>query len=168
MKAKFLAMTCLATLSLSVLTAHDAAVNHKDDVKVSESTQDVGYKDIHTKDVMDLLKSNPSLIIVDARTAEYDDGHRIGKAKFIPYDTREEVIAVALPEKNAAIVVYCTSAECPLSKYLAQRLVEMGYTNVSRYVEGLQEWETGNNPINKVKPGQVSGMRSSLTDPAKK
>jgi len=43
---------------------------------------------------------------------------------------------------DAEIVVYCANRECTASPNLAQRLEEMGYTNVSDFEEGLAGWRS--------------------------
>lgn len=106
------------------------------------------YKEIHTEELRSLLKSNPSVVLIDVRSL--DDGTRIPGAKFMPYDTKEEVILANLPDKNATIVVYCVSVECPVSKFMAKRLAKMGYKNVYKFPEGIEGWEASGNPIDKV------------------
>jgi hypothetical protein len=45
-----------------------------------------------------------------------------------------------LPDQDAEIVVYCGSASCDASLRLARGLRALGYRNVSRYVEGKEDW----------------------------
>lgn len=116
------------------------------------------YKTIHTKELFELLKTNPSIVLVDTDTSEFDEGKRIPGALFIPYDTRDDIIAKAIPNKDSTIVIYCTSAICPNAKLFAGRLVEMGYKNIIKYADALEDWESSGYPIEKVKPGKISGL----------
>jgi rhodanese-related sulfurtransferase len=45
-----------------------------------------------------------------------------------------------LPDRNAEIVVYCASATCQNSHIAARLLEQRGYTDVSVYAGGKQDW----------------------------
>lgn len=45
------------------------------------------------------------------------------------------------PYKDAEIVVYCANADCTASPELAEKIEEMGYSNVSDFEKGLAGWE---------------------------
>lgn len=115
-----------------------------------------GYKEIHTKELKDLLRTNSAVVVIDARSKEYDDGQRIGNAKALPYDSKDEEIKKVIPNKDATIVVYCVSQACPVSKYLAERLVKLGYKNVLKYPEGLEGWGTTDKSKTDVKTSNKS------------
>ncbi|WP_040517065.1 rhodanese-like domain-containing protein [Gracilimonas tropica] len=51
-----------------------------------------------------------------------------------------EVAEQVLPYRDAEIIVYCANSDCTASPTLAQKLEEMGYTNVSDFEEGLSGW----------------------------
>ncbi|HBQ61895.1 MAG TPA: rhodanese-like domain-containing protein [Balneolaceae bacterium] len=51
-----------------------------------------------------------------------------------------EIAKQVIPFRDAEIVVYCANADCTASPELAQKLEEMGYTNVSDFEEGLSGW----------------------------
>ncbi|WP_327287558.1 rhodanese-like domain-containing protein [Streptomyces sp. NBC_01198] len=44
------------------------------------------------------------------------------------------------PDRDAAIVTYCTNPACPNSGQVADRLTGLGYTNVRKYREGIEDW----------------------------
>ena len=48
--------------------------------------------------------------------------------------------AALLPDKDAAIVTYCSNISCPNSSQVAAALERLGYTNVRKYAEGIQDW----------------------------
>lgn len=91
-------------------------------------------------------------VIVDARTAKYDDGKRIPGALSVPADATPEQIAAALPDKSAKIVVYCTSPKCPASAMLAKTLVKHGYTAVHKYPDGIEGWVAAGKPTTQATP----------------
>jgi rhodanese-related sulfurtransferase len=51
-----------------------------------------------------------------------------------------ERAAELLPDKGAAIVVYCSNPACGNSQAVANKLADLGYTNVRKYREGIQDW----------------------------
>ena len=38
------------------------------------------------------------------------------------------------------MVVYCSNLSCPNSEGVARTLTRLGYTNVRKYAEGIQDW----------------------------
>ncbi len=78
-----------------------------------------------------------NVTIVDVRTqAEYELGH-IPDAMLLPVDAIGSAQPEALPDKNAALLVYCRSGQ--RSKNAAVKLVQMGYTNVFDF-GGIIDW----------------------------
>ena len=45
-----------------------------------------------------------------------------------------------LPNRDAAIVTYCSNTACANSGHVATALTKLGYTNVRKYAEGIQDW----------------------------
>ncbi len=58
----------------------------------------------------------------------------------LPLARFDELVGSVLPDKSAEIVVYCATPTCHASDEAAQRLIEMGYTNVKDYAGGKQDW----------------------------
>ena len=89
----------------------------------------------------------------------------------LPPDQVDALAATRLPDRDAAIVVYCTNTGCGHSHDVAGRLVELGYTNVSRYAGGKEEWyaadlptETGNRTSIPVVPTMASSCSLDAVD----
>lgn len=104
-------------------------------------------KEIHTKQLSEIIDVGTPLVILDARSIPYDDLTRIPGAKLLPYNTPEQGIRESIPSRDSMIVVYCTSTKCPASNYLAERLVRLGYKNVNKYQEGIVAWMAAGNAI---------------------
>ncbi len=51
-----------------------------------------------------------------------------------------------LPDKNAAIGTYCSNPACQNSSQVAVILERLGYTNVRKYADGIQDWTEGRLP----------------------
>ena len=79
-------------------------------------------------------------VLVEALPAQhYEDGHLPGAIN-IPHDQVDRLAADLLPDRDAAIVVYCASGPCQNSGRAARRLEQLGYTDVRDYHEGKAEW----------------------------
>jgi rhodanese-related sulfurtransferase len=52
-------------------------------------------------------------------------------------------------KKDDEIVVYCTNPPCLASVAAYHRLVQEGYTNVRRYVGGIEDWENAGLPLER-------------------
>ncbi|MGH3822947.1 MAG: rhodanese-like domain-containing protein [Pseudonocardiaceae bacterium] len=48
--------------------------------------------------------------------------------------------AALLPDKGAMIVTYCSNRSCQNSQAVASRLEHLGYRNVRKYRDGIQDW----------------------------
>ena len=90
--------------------------------------------------------------VVEALPAPYfEDTHLPGAINI----AHTEVAALApelLPDKDAAIVTYCSNAACPNSGIAAAQLTKLGYTNVRKYAEGKQDWAAAGLPLERGAP----------------
>ena len=84
-----------------------------------------------------LMDTEENYIILDVRTQEeYDQGHIPG-AIFIPDNRIDADAEKVLTDKNQLILVYCRSGR--RSKLAAERLVQLGYTNIKEF-GGILDW----------------------------
>lgn len=84
--------------------------------------------------------ANGDVTLVEALGPQYyEDGHIPGAIN-IPHTEVDELAPQLLPDRDAAIVVYCASGPCQNSGLAARRLLRLGYTNVRDYHEGKAEW----------------------------
>jgi rhodanese-related sulfurtransferase len=78
--------------------------------------------------------------IIDALPASYyAQRHLPGALNLV----EEEVSVRAgdlLPDKATPIVTYCSNSACGNSQAVAARLTALGYTNVRKNREGIQDW----------------------------
>lgn len=63
-----------------------------------------------------------------------------------------------LPDKDAEIVVYCGNAPCKRSDRAAERLLDLGYTQVRDYHEGMDDWMEAGLPMER---GEITEATSS-------
>jgi len=87
--------------------------------------------------------------LVDARDPEdYEQGH-LPNAISIPAADVQSDAPQLLQSKNEKIITYCGGGACPKSQEAADALRELGYTNVSEYSGGMQEWQGAGGQIDK-------------------
>jgi len=82
-------------------------------------------------------------IFLDARyAADFEAGHIKGAVN-LPWEEYEEYAPQILPTlpKEEEIIAYCDGTECETSLLLARELIDSGYTNVSVFFGGWQEWQ---------------------------
>jgi len=93
-----------------------------------------------TRHELEELVAGRNATLVDALPADYyDQAHLPGALNLVEADV-EARAAQLLPDKDAAIVTYCSNASCGNSQAVANKLEKLGYTNVRKYREGIQDW----------------------------
>ncbi len=80
------------------------------------------------------------VVLVEALPEKYYRHSHLPGAVNIPHDQIDALAPTMLPDKDAEIVVYCANLPCPNSEIAAERLSQLGYTNVREYAEGKQDW----------------------------
>jgi len=85
--------------------------------------------------------------VVDALGGSYyEQQHIPGALSLVEADVAHRAAAL-LPDKDAAIVTYCSNPACPNSQAVATRLTKLGYTNVRKYRDGIQDWVEAGLPV---------------------
>jgi rhodanese-related sulfurtransferase len=93
-----------------------------------------------------------SVTVVDALPASYyAQQHLPGALNLVEADV-EALAPTLLPDRDAAIVTYCSNAGCPNSQNVANRLERLGYTNVRKYRDGIQDWAEAGLPVESGAP----------------
>lgn len=99
-----------------------------------------GYRQISQEEAKEIMDSEDNIVILDVRRQdEYDAGHIEG-AVLVPNETIGAEPPAELPDKGQKILVYCRSGN--RSKQAAQKLADMGYTNVYEF-GGINTWKYG-------------------------
>ncbi len=96
-----------------------------------------GYQQISQEEAKSMMDSQ-EVVILDVREQdEYDGGHIPG-AVLLPVGTIDQDTAAAvIPEKDAAVLVYCRSGN--RSKTASSALAALGYTNIYEF-GGINTW----------------------------
>jgi rhodanese-related sulfurtransferase len=108
-------------------------------------------------DLLARLERGAPLVLVEALPApHYADAHLRG-ALNLPPDQVDQLAPSLLPNQAATIIVYCSNHACMTSHRVAQRLAQLGYTTVLRYVGGKQEWLEAGLPFEQGRTGVDQG-----------
>jgi rhodanese-related sulfurtransferase len=100
---------------------------------------------LSTEELKKRLDSKEHLELWNVQTDQVFSGEMIPRSRRVPVDTISPE-TVTLP-KDAEIVTYCGGPDCSLSAQAAQKLGELGYTNVRAYIDGLSGWKAAGHPI---------------------
>ena len=92
------------------------------------------------------------ITVLEALPVSYWEKEHLPGAIAFPLDDIEGQAERVLPDKAAAIAVYCSNAVCNNSHLVAARLTELGYTSVFRYTEGKQDWIEAGLPVESATP----------------
>lgn len=101
---------------------------------------------ISRDDLKGRIADNTIVVLEALPTDHWRQGHLPGAAAF-PLGDIDGQAAELLPDKSAAVAVYCSNDACQNSHIVAQRLSALGYTDVYRYPEGNQGWISAGLPV---------------------
>lgn len=104
-------------------------------------------KTITREDLLRKLLSASRPTIVEALPEKYYADKHLPGAVNMPHDAVDALAPALLRDKDAEIVVYCANAQCKNSHIAAHRLATLGYSDVSIYREGKQDWEAADLPF---------------------
>jgi len=97
-------------------------------------------KTIDRTELEHAIDSNEVTVVETLRDEHFEQGHLPG-AIHIHFEAVGEQAPELLPDKDAAIVTYCSNTACRNSGVAAAKLEAMGYTNVRKYAEGKEDWQ---------------------------
>jgi ArsR family transcriptional regulator len=97
------------------------------------------------------LDSGRPLEFWNVQTDKWFTGEMIPGSRRVPLDTiARDTVNVPM---DAEIVTYCAGPQCSQSTQAAQKLIELGYTNVRAFTGGLSGWKAaGQSTENQQEP----------------
>lgn len=125
--------------------------DHEVDHKVEHKTSSKKAATINALALKAMIDSGADMIILDARSKEYDDGKRIPGAVTLTAQSTAQEIQKVISSKDKLVVTYCANIQCPASDMLYKHLKSLGYSNVMEYPEGIQAWVEAGYPVVKAK-----------------
>ncbi|RKT84029.1 Rhodanese-related sulfurtransferase [Saccharopolyspora antimicrobica] len=88
-----------------------------------------------------------TVTVVDALGGSYyAQQHLPGAVELTAGQVAAKAVDV-LPDKDATIAVYCSNPACGNSQEVAVKLEQLGYTDVRKYREGIQDWVEAGLPV---------------------
>jgi rhodanese-related sulfurtransferase len=107
-----------------------------------------------TRDELKTAIEASAVTVVDALGEPYWARQHLPGAIYLVLDDVAAEAPRLLPDRSAAIVTYCSNAACPNSGQVAAKLAELGYTNVRKYREGIQDWVEAGLPVESATPAE--------------
>jgi rhodanese-related sulfurtransferase len=97
-------------------------------------------KEISRSGLAEALISRTPPVVLEALPRKYFDSGHIPTAHALPLEGLEQTAAALVPDRDKAIVVYCSGTSCQNSHQAAERLAGLGYRNVAVFPGGKEEW----------------------------
>lgn len=111
------------------------ADNQAEDIEDAKEMNNIN--ELSAQEAYDRINSEDPVVILDVRRAdEYETSHIPG-AILIPNEEITDIKPSLLPVMDAEILIYCRSGN--RSRQAAEKLIEMGYTNISDF-GGIIDW----------------------------
>ena len=107
-------------------------------------------KTISTEQLQKRLKQGNSLHFWNVLTDGYFKGEMIPGSRRVPLNTVGREVSDAKSSKDEEIIVYCGGPTCPQSVQAAQKLTDLGFTNVKAYEGGIEEWKKAGNQVERL------------------
>ena len=102
-------------------------------------------------ELLDKIERGGDFVLVDALAPmAYAHSHLPGAINLPPSAVGELRCSKRIPSLDTEIVVYCANPQCEDSHVTAQRLRDLGYTNVHHYAGGKDEWRERGLPLERA------------------
>lgn len=93
-----------------------------------------------TRDELQAEIEAGTVTVIDALPETYWAQQHLPGALNLVEDDVDAKAAALLPDKGAMIVTYCSNSSCQNSQAVATRLENLGYRNIRKYRQGIQDW----------------------------
>lgn len=124
---------------LYIYKIHQTQIFNTQDKNVTAQQK---YTDIISDQLYEMLK-NKDFYFINVHTPY--EGEIEKTDAFIPYDQIDKNLNKLPKDKNTKIVLYCRSGR--MSAIAAQKLVDLGYTNVYNHILGMHDWQSKGYPL---------------------
>lgn len=106
-------------------------------VAATDTYQIIGHEELRA--IVDAEVRN--FLLVDSRNPEeYQEAHIPGAIN-IPEKEMDRFLGLLPADKSTQIIFYCNGVKCGKSKKAAAKSIELGYSNIWVYSEGMPVWE---------------------------
>lgn len=100
-----------------------------------------------TRDELKVAIDDGTATVLDALAGAYWEKQHLPGAIPVHAEHVEQVHRDLLPDREALIVTYCSNPACGNSQDLATKLERLGYRNVRKYREGIEDWAAAGLPL---------------------
>jgi rhodanese-related sulfurtransferase len=104
-------------------------------------------REISRDELRQKIERGDEFVLVDALAPMSFAHSHLPDAINLPPEWVDERCAARIPNRDTEVVVYCASSTCDSSVIVGNRLIELGYGNVSHYVEGKKDWAAAGLPL---------------------
>lgn len=105
------------------------------------------YADISHDSLKQAIADGQVTLIDVNGTRSFENGHIPGAVDF---QANKADLAKALPaDKDALVVAYCANVHCGAYQRAAMAAVDLGYTNVAHYSQGIEGWKEAGEEVEK-------------------
>ena len=137
LKTSFLAMIAFALLSSSAFAEKKEVPPFID-----------GTVRVSAEELIDLVESQPSLVILDSRKkSDFQKGFIEGSVSLPNTETNPASLAKHLKSKTTPVVFYCNGTKCGRSLKAAKVAISEGYNKIYWFRGGMEEWEAKGLPV---------------------
>jgi rhodanese-related sulfurtransferase len=107
--------------------------------------------EISVEELLRKLDESAAIVLIDALAPMvYAHSHLPGAINLPASSLDRFMIERRLPDRDAEIIVYCSSSDCDDSIVTARELAALGYTNVFHYAGGKDEWRARGLPLERA------------------
>jgi rhodanese-related sulfurtransferase len=108
-------------------------------------------RNLSAEELLRKIEDGDAFVLVDALPPmAYAHSHLPGAINLPPSSIDADIVARRIPDRFTEIVVYCANPDCEDSLATAQRLQRLGYTNISHYAGGKNEWRDVGFPLERA------------------
>jgi rhodanese-related sulfurtransferase len=97
-------------------------------------------REITREELWQRIEGGDEFVLVDALAPMSFAHSHLPGAINLPPEWVDERGPGRIPDLDTEVVVYCASSTCDSSVIVGNRLVELGYRNVSHYAGGKRDW----------------------------
>jgi rhodanese-related sulfurtransferase len=106
-------------------------------------------QEISRPQVQRLLASQHARLVEVLPEPYFRKAHLPGAINVPLDDEFDQHIQEAVPDKDAAVIVYCADINCQLSPQAAEHLDRLGYVKVFDYKAGKADWQQAGLPVER-------------------
>ncbi|GAA0641532.1 hypothetical protein GCM10010174_74960 [Kutzneria viridogrisea] len=125
-----------------------AAPRTTSDPMVTDEVAHISRQDLRQR------MADHSITVIDTLPADMHRGsHLPGSINIpgFPYNiaakSTDDLAPKLVPDKSTPVALYCINPPCRNSEFVGREMVKLGYTKVTKYAEGIDDWVKAGLPL---------------------